>query len=213
MTRSRAAFDLFVASAFLSLRLWTDSSAVLSKPLRTAVAIATVVVIGCLFLREGPSLQSLGLRPRSWIEGLRSLILGTLVAIVFLVGLGAAQGTLFAARDLGKWLGSVWHLALLQQILLQGFLAPRVGAVLHDAGVRGSLATAVVFSFFHLPNPILTPLAFLGAFGWCEWFRRHHNLPALWASHLALGFAVIATQDPELLRRMRVGAAYIHFRN
>jgi len=213
VTRGRAAFELAAASALVLLRVWTDSSAVLSKPLRTAVTCTAVVVIAWLALRTPPTVESIGLRPKSWTDGLWSLAAGSALAALALVAVGVWQGTLLAARDLDRWASSVWLLALLQQILLHGFLAPRMSAVIRDGGTRSSLATAAAFAIFHLPNPLLTPLSFAAAFGWREWFRRHPNLPAAWVSHAALGFAVIATQDPDVLRRMRVGAAYLNFRD
>jgi hypothetical protein len=213
VTRGRAAFELAAASALVLLRVWTDSSAVLSKPWRTAVTCSAVVVIAWLAVRRPPTLESIGLRPKSWTDGLWPLVSASTFAVLALVGVGAWQGTLLAARDLDRWASSVWHLALLQQFLLHGFLAPRMSALMRDDAARSSLATAAAFAIFHLPNPLLTPLSFAAAFGWREWFRRHPNLPAAWVSHAALGFAVIATQDPDVLRRMRVGAAYLNFRN
>jgi membrane protease YdiL (CAAX protease family) len=75
-----------------------------------------------------------------------------------------------------------------------------------------SLISATIFAALHLPNPLLTAFAFVAAFCWREWFRRHPNLPAVWVSHCLLGFALIATQDPVTLRRLRVGAAFLYFR-
>jgi hypothetical protein len=213
MTRGRAAFELATASALVLLRVWTDSSAVSSKPVRTAVTCAAVAVIGWLILRRPPTLETAGLRPKSWTDGLGPLALGSAFAAAALIVVGAWRGTLFAARDLDRWASSVWHLALLQQFLLHGFLAPRTTALFRHDGARSSLATAAVFAIFHLPNPLLTPLSFAAAFAWREWFRRHPNLPAAWISHAALGFTVIATQDSDVLRRMRVGAAYLNFRD
>ena len=79
-------------------------------------------------------------------------------------------------------------------------------------GLRAAVGAAVLFAALHLPNPLLTCLSLFAAVGWREWYRRHPNLPAVWASHFALSFAVMATQDSEWLRRMRVGAAYLYFR-
>jgi hypothetical protein len=212
VTRRQAAFDLAAATAAIELHAWTDSSALLSKPARTVVLVATALVAGFVFLRRPPTWRQLGLQPETWMEGLRSLSLGTCAAAILLVVVGAWNGTLFAARDLGRWAASVWHLELLQQIMLQAFLAPRIAVLVERDGLTASLLSALAFAALHLPNLLLTPFAFIAAFGWCEWFRRHPNLPAVWASHFVLGFVLIATQDPTLLRRLRVGAAYIYFR-
>jgi membrane protease YdiL (CAAX protease family) len=212
VTRRQAAFDLVAATAAIELHAWTDSSALLSKPARTVVLVATVLVAGFVLLRRPPTLRQLGLQPESWSKGLRSLSLGTCAAAILLVAVGAWNGTLFAARDLGRWAASVWHLELLQQIMLQAFLAPRIAVLLGKDGVAASLLSAIMFAALHLPNLLLTLFAFIAAFGWREWFRRHPNLPAVWASHFLLGMTLIATQDPTLLRRLRVGAAYVYFR-
>jgi hypothetical protein len=212
VTRRQAAFDLAAATAAIELHAWTDSSALLSKPARTVVLLTTVLVVGFVFVRRPPTWRQLGLQPESWSHGLGSLILGTFAAAVLLIVVGAWNGTILAARDLGRWAASVWHLELLQQIMLQAFLAPRIAVLVGKDGPTSSLLSAFLFAAFHLPNPILVFFAFLAAFGWREWFRRHPNLPAVWASHFLLGFALMATQDPTLLRRLRVGAAYIYFR-
>ncbi len=97
---------------------------------------------------------------------------------------------------------------LLQQVLLNAFLAPRI-AFSWKQRLSRRRGNRRVFAALHLPNPGLTFCRSSRAVGWREWFRRHPNLPAVWASHFLLSLAVMATQDPESFRRMRVGAAYL----
>ena len=208
-----AAAELGAVAMLLGVHVWTDSSAVLSKPMRTVVSTTTVLCVGTLFLRSRPTLARVGLRPHSWSDGLGVLATGTAVAVAALFIVGAWRDTLFSARDLGRWTASVWHLQVLQQLMLNAFVAPRAAAVAGGDGLRAAMGAATLFAALHLPNPLLTCLSFFAALGWREWYRRHPNLPAVWASHFALSFAVMATQDSDLLRRMRVGAAYLYFRD
>lgn len=213
MSKSTAAVELAIVAGLLALHVWTDSSAVLSKPMRTVVFAATVLGVGSVLLRRRPRLDEAGLRPKRWLGGVKTLATGTVVAIAVLWVVGACRETLFSVRDVGRWTVSVWHLQLLQQLMLNSFLAPRLALINGGDGLRTAAAAAAVFAALHLPNPTLTCLSFFAAIGWREWFRRHQNLPAVWASHFLLSLAVMATQDGESLRRMRVGAAYLYFRN
>lgn len=139
--------------------------------------------------------------------GLWRALAVTFVAVLLIVGAGAAIGTLHDRRD---FLGSLVPLVLwggAQQWVLQT-------VVLREAQRRSSRAkgigvAAVLFGALHLPNPLLAPLTGAGALIWCRLYDRSPNIIPLALSHglgtLALRYAF----DETIIGHLRIGAAYL----
>lgn len=138
------------------------------------------------------------------------LTLAGLVLILFAAG--AAGPTSFAWAELqGLPLYLGW--ALLQQFILQNVL--RSSALVLIGGdwrggtgsaiVPASLLAAVLFGAFHLPHPVLAPLTFVAATGWCWIFSRSPSLPATALSHVLLASTLLLTGQGRVLDSFGVG--------
>lgn len=103
-----------------------------------------------------------------------------------------------------KWASERLVWAILQQIVLQTFIWP---LFLEITG-RGSVATlcsAIAFSLFHLPSPVLALLTFITALVWLVLYRRGRRLAPLILAHWILA-ATGQVMVPERLHYdMRVG--------
>ncbi len=208
-TRGTAARELLALAAVLAFHLWTDSRQVWGKSARAGATIVTVAALGALLLRRQPTATELGFAPPSWTAGLGTLALGTGVAIAAL--LGAAAGRDWApGHELRHWLVQVWLLEGLQQLLLHAVVRPRCAELFPRRPRTAALLAAGLFAALHFPNPALVPTTFVAALAWQGWFQRYRNLPALWATHLALGAALFAAWDGPWLRRVRVGIAWVY---
>ena len=154
------------------------------------------------------------LRYRDWGFSWRALVPGlwralavTLVAVVVILGSGAALGTLHDRRD---FLGSLAPLVLwggAQQWVLQTLVLREAQRA--SSRARGIVIAAVLFGALHLPNPLLAPVTAVAAVVWCRLYDRYPNIIPLALSHglgtLALRYAF----NEAITGRLRIGAAYL----
>lgn len=197
----RNVLEIIVVFALLLGAVWTHQgrlNAVLS--ITAAVCVLTFAIAGRWTAPE------LGLtRP---LAGAVSILgTGTVLCIAIAV---TGYALRFAGHGyrvpLGRsWLYAVW--ALEQQFILQGIFFVRLEALLDER--HAVLATAFLFALAHLPNPVLTPLAFCGGILFCELFRRWRNLYPLGIIHAALGLTIAASLPDRWLHHMRVGIGYL----
>ena len=139
--------------------------------------------------------------------GLWRALMVTLVAVLLILGAGAAAGTLHDRRD---FLGSLAPLVLwggAQQWVLQTVVL-RVAqrAASRTAGI---VIASGLFGIVHLPNPLLAPVTSVAALVWCRLYDRYPNIVPLALSHglgtLALRYAF----DETITGRLRIGMAYL----
>jgi hypothetical protein len=102
----------------------------------------------------------------------------------------------------------IW--ALEQQFLLNAFFYKRFENLIGD-NTRALLATAVLFSAVHIPNPVLVPATFLGGLFFVSVFRRFRNIYPLAVAHAMLGLTLALTIPDHWLRHMRVGIGFFRF--
>ena len=209
--RAVALAEIVILLVTLEWVLWTDHRTVFSRPARTAGIAIMVVVVLTLLYRQRPGLAELGVAPRSWWAGVGLLAAFTALAMLACASIGAWWGTIGNVEHFGRWIVRNWYMEGVQQVLLQVILVPRLNAMLGRRGVAVSALAAVIFGLLHAPNLVLMALTAAGAFAWCEWFRRHRNLPALWASHLALAATVLYCLNGPALRKLRVGIGYLMY--
>lgn len=212
MSRRRAALELFLLVGGIEWCLWTDSRYVFPKSVRLFDTILLVLIVLAILARQRPTARELGISPPRWLAGLSSLGLFTLIGMGLLLGTGFYLGTLGNEQVWWTWVRKNWHMEVLQQLLLQVLLVPRLAVLMGRAGLRVSLVAAVVFSLLHAPNLVLMGLTLVAAVVWCEWYRRYRNLLALWASHLLLASAALLCIQGSALGMLRVGIGYV-FRN
>jgi len=148
----------------------------------------------------GFSWRALG--PGLW----RSLAV-TFVAVLLILGAGAALGTLHDRRD---FLGNLAPLVIwggAQQWVLQTLVLREAQRA--SSRARGIVIAAVLFGVIHLPNPFLAPVTGVAALVWCRLYDRYPNIIPLALSHglgtLALRYAF----DEAMIGRLRIGAAYL----
>lgn len=201
--------ELLLLLAVLEFVLWTDNKRVLPQPIRAAGTVLVAVVAAGLVVRQRSSRHELRLTPVSWRAGVGRLALAVALAGAALGAIGWRNGSLGNVERFGHWLAGNWLLDGAQQVLLQVLLVPRLTILVGAQGPRVSLTAAVVFSLLHIPNLPLMALTLLAAFVWCEWFRRYRNLPAVWASHVALAAMALYCLNGPALCRMRVGISYV----
>lgn len=199
--------ELAVVYGLIEAAIWTENLA----KLLWAVA-ATVCALIFVFRRK-PTLRELGLDAPPLKGTLWTLSTAAILAGFVLLG-GWIAGTWDPRHP--TWpplqnpdLYAPW--ALVQQFLLQIFFFQRLEVALNSSRFA-VLATALLFSAAHIPNPWLVPATLLGGLFFCELFRRYRSLYPLGAAHALLGFAVAEALSVVLLRHMRVGIGYLHSR-
>jgi membrane protease YdiL (CAAX protease family) len=173
---------------------------------RTAVLIpaaALVILTTWHNLRSG----EWGFSWRAFAPGLWRALAVTCVAVLIILGAGAALGTLHDRRD---FLGSLAPLVIwggAQQWVLQTVVLREAQRA--SSRARGIVIAAALFAVLHLPNPLLAPLTGVAAFVWCRLYDRYPNIIPLALSHglgtLALRYAF----DEAITGRLRIGAAYL----
>ena len=173
---------------------------------RSVVAVpAAVLVILTAWhdLRHG----EWGFSGSALVPGLWRALAVTFVAVLLIIGAGAAIGTLHDRRD---FLGSLAPLVLwggAQQWILQTVVLREAQRA--SSRAKGIVIAAVLFGTIHVPNPLLTPLTAAAALIWCRLYDRNPNIIPLALSHglgtLALRYAF----DETIIGHLRIGAAYL----
>jgi membrane protease YdiL (CAAX protease family) len=140
------------------------------------------------------------------------------VSLVILIGLGmvgiaAVVGTLhglFGVR--APLLHAAGYLlwALVQQYIQQSFFFARIEQLTSN-GLLAGFWTALLFSLAHLPNPVLTPVTFVGGWLLTELFRRYRTLYPLAIAHGLIGLAIAISVPDSLHHHMRVGLGYLRY--
>ena len=159
---------------------------------------------------------------RAWRTGewgLRASVLAPALRAAAVVTVVAVLAILAAGQGLGSWQGRdhPWRDLLFlvpwaagQQFALQTVLLREAqGVTSRRAGIA---LAAAVFGALHLPNPFLTAVTWGGALVWCALYDRHPNWLPLALSHALATLAILASLDPGLTGRLRIGAAYLALR-
>jgi membrane protease YdiL (CAAX protease family) len=134
----------------------------------------------------------------------------TAVAVVLVSAeLGTLHGLTYKPRPLlhvGMYL--MW--AVVQQWIQQAFFFVRFERVIHS-GVLASFTTAALFGLAHLPNPVLTPLTFVGGWLLSELYRRYRAVVPLGIAHGLVGIAIALAVPDQINHHMRVGLGYLQY--
>ncbi len=102
-------------------------------------------------------------------------------------------------------LSLVWAFA--QQFLAQSFFFLHFEYLLRS-GRRAVVATALLFSSAHIPNPVLVPVTLVGGLILSELFRRNRTLYALAVAHAVVALCLAISVPEAILHDMRVGIGY-----
>ena len=194
-------FSLAIVAVVL---LWTWLLAP-RLPDRFVMAIGAVVIL--LAIRHNLGSGEWGFRWRALGGASWRALLVTVPAVVLILAVGAALGTLHDRRD---FLGSMAPLVVWgagQQWVLQTVLLREAQRATSRRG--GIVLAAALFGLLHLPNPLLTIVTLGGALCWCAIYDRHPNILPL---ALSQGLGTLALRhafDPDTLGRLRVGYSYL----
>jgi hypothetical protein len=190
----------------------------LLEPRGVPVAIPAAVVL-VLSVSSALKSHTSGLAPRDLLPASRATVLFTVPAVLIVLSIGAALGTL---HDRGSFLREfavlvAWGAA--QQWVLQTVVLREVRQVLGaqrtalHAPKSAIAGAAFLFALVHLPNPFLMLMTFTGALGWCAIFARYPNIIPLGVSHALATLAVLYAFDDAITGRLRIGAAYLRLWN
>ena len=157
--------------------------------------------------------QELGLDPTAIRRGWWIAPIGAAIAALILLVAWRAHTLRPPAGGIvacvGVALSLIWAFA--QQFLAQSFFFLRFERLLRS-GKRAVVATALLFSSAHIPNPVLVPVTFAGGLILSELFRRNRTLYLLAAAHALVALALAISVPETVLHDMRVGIGYIQFR-
>jgi membrane protease YdiL (CAAX protease family) len=156
--------------------------------------------------------EPLGLkRPPLWITLMTVLLV--IVIAAAMVGIAAATGTLhglFGVRAPLLHASGYLIWALVQQYIQQSFFFVRIEQLTSN-GLLAGFSTALLFALAHLPNPVLTPVTFIGGWILSELFRRYRTLYPMAFAHGVIGLAIAVSVPDHIHHHMRVGLGYLRY--
>ncbi len=206
---SAAVFVLLLAVVWHA-GAWLPISQRAAGALDVALGLLVAAIVVVAWRRAGVGLRALGLAPAQWRSGWGSLALFTSVGVAALVAIGATLGSASLTAAHIAWILDYVPGIAAQQLLLQGFFAPRIEML--AAGLpagRRRVATigfaSAAFVALHTPNPALMGGVAIAGACWTWHFLLHRNLLAVLASHLLLGVAAMAALGPGPMLHLRVG--------
>lgn len=171
--------------------------------------ILGAVALSSIFHKK--TLKDIGIRWDNFYESFKLVGSFTFVwvAVLFVIG-SLFHSIFFTSRfilDLLLYL--VW--AFLQQYTFQSFFNCRF-AEFFTKKIYGLLATAIVFSSVHYPNPFLMSATFVFGFFWFWFFLKEPNLFVVSFSHTLLGSLARYTLPLAITANMKVGTLYMPYR-
>jgi hypothetical protein len=197
-----------VAIAFLLIEsaLWSVG------PTQKVFSFAGMVAILGFTVANRSSLRELGLGMTGFWRSLVVVPIAIVVASGF-VTLGAWAGTLRSLFGAGSvyvhaFGYGIWSLE--QEFILNSFFYLVLEKLLGNSN-RTALCAALLFSFAHIPNPILVPATLAGGLLFVQAFRRWRNIYPLGLAHAALGLSLALSTPDSWMHHMRVGLSFLRF--
>jgi membrane protease YdiL (CAAX protease family) len=183
--------------------VWTEDA--LQRRLFWITAAFFLLATVIAFWKKPPRLPSLN----------RTLVMagfGALVAAAIVLA-AAMLGTLhgmFGARSILLHSSGYLLWAVIQQYLQQCFFFSRIERFTRSGILAVSIAAAL-FALIHLPNPVLTPVTFLGGWVLSDLYRRYRSFLPLGIAHGLVGLALAVSIPDHAMHHMRVGLGYLHY--
>lgn len=204
-----AVFVLLVAVVWHA-GAWLPISKRAASALDTAFGLLVAAIVLVAWWRARVGWHALGLAPSQWRGGWGSLALFTIAAAAALAAIGAALGSTSLAAARIAWLLDYAPGIAAQQLLLQGFFAPRIEALAGALPARRRRFATVGFASaafvaLHTPNPALMGGVAIASAFWTWHFLVHRNLLAVLVSHFVLGATAMAALGPGPMLKLRVG--------
>ena len=212
----------FLAKPVRALALWEILSVVTSCLLvewvvlsfaggsRLVAAVPVLLAVSFMLYshrERGETARDVGFRTDNFLAACRVLLLPTTIIVLLVIAVGwFTSHAVFVAPWRNRFLLlPLW--ALFQQYVLNGFINRRAQQAF-SKGLKSVLLVAIVFSLFHLPNPLLAILTFLAGLIWAAVYQRQPNLFALALSHSISSLTLALSISPKLLDSLRVGFKY-----
>jgi membrane protease YdiL (CAAX protease family) len=188
--------------------------------LATRVFLIVLVIASWIFRKN--TLHDLGILPENWRSHtswtrmfVKDLFLITSLFFIFWLLVMCAGN--YASPDLtiqklltGRFGRSVvfyyWG-ALAQQILMNGYFVNRLAAGMQNQKTA-ACATGVLFGLAHLPNPVLTPVTFIGGILSAYFFQRNKNVYVLALFHTLLAVTIKYALPHAWHHNLRVGPGF-----
>jgi len=172
-----------------------------------------MILLGFLvltFFIHRDRISDLGFGSRGFMMGLKALALPTLIIAATLILVGIARGTLqttFFTADKLSGLARSFAWCLFQQFGLQSFFTNRLLSIFKHIG-RAAWIAAIIFAAFHVPNPLLMPVTFLGGYVLSRVFISSRNLVPLALSQAIIGSLLSVVLPATWHHGLRVGPGY-----
>jgi membrane protease YdiL (CAAX protease family) len=179
------------------------------EPKGTPVALPGGVLLAATLLNNLVS-GEWGLSPRALLPASRATALFTLPAVLAVLGVGAAIGTLHDRTDFLGNFTELFPWGAAQQWMLQTVVLREVRRRLPPRAAIG--AAAVLFALVHAPNVFLMLMTGIGALGWCAIYSRYPNFLPLAVSHALATLALLYAFDDDITGRLRIGESYLRLR-
>ena len=212
----------FLAKPVRALALWEILSVVTSCLLvewvvlsfaggsRLVAAVPVLLAVSFMLYshrERGETARDVGFRTDNFLAACRVLLLPTTIVVLLVIAVGwFTSHAVFVAPWRNRFLQlPIW--GLFQQYVLNGFINRRAQQAF-SKGLKSVLLVAIVFSLFHLPNPLLAILTFLAGLIWAAVYQRQPNLFALALSHSISSLTLALSISPKLLDSLRVGFKY-----
>jgi membrane protease YdiL (CAAX protease family) len=171
-------------------------------------AIVTTIVIK--YSSDG--FQSMGLCTTNlcrslWGVGLAAAI--AVVAVYMAVRLHTLHTPTGLESSLRHYVGyALW--ATVQEIILQCFFVVRALRLMGNVTLAAMLS-ACLFSFAHLPNPVLSVITLILGMAACLFYLHYRNVWPLAVAHALLGTTIAITIPANVDHNMRVGVGYLTY--
>jgi hypothetical protein len=198
--------QVVIAFLLIESALWSTG------PTQKMFSFVGMLAILAFTVANRSSLRELGLGRTGFWSAMAVLPVAVVVAGGFIV-LGAWAGTLRSLFGAGSvYLHAfgygIWSLE--QEFILNSFFYLILERLLGNSN-RTALYAALLFSFAHIPNPILVPATLVGGLLFVEAFRRWRNIYPLGVAHALLGLSLALTVSDSWMHHMRVGLSFLRF--
>ena len=202
--RRIAALEIVAMAALLVSYIWVWQGAFPGDFVVVILLYAYLGISSHLRRRETAAQIGFRLHGLGRATGFVLMIIGPLMAVTLLLGLALGSLDLELGSDWPRGLLMSLVSGTLQQYGLLAYFFRSLRELLRNER-SAAVAAAMMFAFFHLPNPFLTLVT--GAAGLLSvWFyRKTRNLWAIGLGHMLLSLAISRGLPRGLTLGMRVG--------
>jgi membrane protease YdiL (CAAX protease family) len=148
-----------------------------------------------------------GLDRQAFVPATATAALVTVAGAGIMYVAGSHVGTWHARREAWRALTLLVPWALGQQFALQTVLLREAQSRMSTCAAIG--VASLLFAAFHLPNPFLTAVTFVGALVWCTIYSRFPNVIPLALSHAIATVVILQAFDEAVTGHLLVGVAYL----